>query len=149
MAKEQHVWKNHVNLANLWRKSICKTFVKGCFWKSCTFGTNCAITVTVCRNNFLTYHQVVLLYYFNQKILKEKAAIFKKGNFFGQACFLHPGNQVSVYHAYIFPSCDLMNYLYIKYLGPVGSVLSLSVLETWGKLECPVNIKFSYKCLCM
>ena len=38
----------------------------------------------------------------------EKTAILKKCNFFGQACFLHPGNQVLAYHAYIFPSCDIM-----------------------------------------
>ena len=31
----------------------------------------------VCWNNFLTYQQLILLYYFHQKILKEKMAIFK------------------------------------------------------------------------
>ena len=36
---------------------------------------------------------------------------FKKCSFFGQACFLHAGNQVFAYHANIFPSCDIMNYL--------------------------------------
>ena len=39
---------------------------------------------------------------------------FKRENFFGQAYFLHSGNQVFAYHAYIFVSCDIMNYLYIK-----------------------------------
>ena len=41
-------------------------------------------------------------------------AIFKKCNFFDQACFLHSGNQVFAYHAYIFPSCHVKNYLYVK-----------------------------------
>ena len=41
-------------------------------------------------------------------------AIFEKCNFFGQAQFLHQENQVFLYHAYIFPFCDVMNYLCIK-----------------------------------
>ena len=46
-------------------------------------------------------------------------AIFKKSNFFSKACFLHPGNQVFVYDGYvqhIFSSCDIMSYLYVKYI---------------------------------
>ena len=31
----------------------------------------------VCWNNFLTSQQLILLYYFNQKILKEKIAVLK------------------------------------------------------------------------
>ena len=51
---------------------------------------------------------------FSLEKLKEKMAIFKKCNFFDQACFLHSGNQVFAYHAYIFPSCHVKNYLYVK-----------------------------------
>ena len=29
-----------------------------------------------------------------------------------QACFFHPGNQVFVYHSYIFASLNIMDYLY-------------------------------------
>ena len=46
------------------------------FEKSCSFGFNCTITDTICQNNFLAYHQLILLYYFHQKILKEKVTIF-------------------------------------------------------------------------
>ena len=38
----------------------------------------------------------------------------KRENFLRQACFLHPGNQVCSYHAYIFSFCDIINYLYIR-----------------------------------
>ena len=38
----------------------------------------------------------------------------KKWNFFDQASFLHPENQVFACHAYIFPYCDVMNYLYVE-----------------------------------
>ena len=40
----------------------------------------------------------------NWKIFKRKTKIFKGCNFFSQTCFLHSGNQVSAYHAYIFTS---------------------------------------------
>ena len=44
---------------------------------------------------------------FSLENLKEKTAIFRNCNFFGQSYFLHSGNQVFAYHAY-------MIYLYIK-----------------------------------
>ena len=43
--------------------------------------------------------------------MKEKTAMFKKCNIFGQACFLHPRNQVFAYHAYIF---DILSYLNVN-----------------------------------
>ena len=58
----------------------------------------------ICWNNFLTYQQLILLYYFHQKIFKSKTTIFKSCNFFGQTCFLHSGNQLFAYHAYILTS---------------------------------------------
>ena len=82
------------------------------FW----FGFSCTKTDSVCRNNFPTHHGLILLYYFHQRILNKKTKFLKKYNFFGQAWFLPPGNQVFAYRTYIFPSCDIMNYLYIWYI---------------------------------
>ena len=42
----------------------------------------------------------ILSYYFHQKNFKGENCIFKKFNFFGQACFLHSGNQVFAYNAF-------------------------------------------------
>ena len=59
---------------------------------------------TIYWNNFFTYQWLILLYYFHQKILKRKMRIFKSCNFFNRTCFLHSGNQVFAYQAYIFTS---------------------------------------------
>ena len=67
-----------------------------------------AITDTIYWNNFLTYQPLILLYYFHQKIVKEKTAIFKKCNFFGQACFCAQ-RPLQIKLTYIFSSCNIMN----------------------------------------
>ena len=83
------------------------------FEKSCSFAFSFTITDTICQNNFLAYHQLILLYYFHQKILKEKEQFLI--HFFGQTCFfLHSRNQVFEHHAYIYIFRDIMNYLHIK-----------------------------------
>ena len=98
------IFNNTYFVKHLWRVA---------FEKSCSFAFNSTKTDTICQKNFLAYHQLILLYYFHQKILKEKWQFLK--HFFGQACFfLHSGNQVFEYHAYIFTFHDIMNYLHIK-----------------------------------
>ena len=51
---------------------------------------------------------------FSSEILKRKTRIFRSCNFFSQTCFLHSGDQVSAYHAYIFTSLISRFYLSIK-----------------------------------
>ena len=56
--------------------------------------------------------RLILLYYFHQKILiQENMAIFKKCN---PSLFFYLGNQIFAYHAHIFSSLNITNYLYIK-----------------------------------
>ena len=123
-----------------------KIFVNICFWKSCSFRFSCTITGTISWNNILTYHQIILLYYLHQKILKEKS-IFKKCGFFGQACFLHLGNWVFAYHTYIFPLCDI-NYLYINEVWLHNLWMNCASLDhvLWTSTTCLVSIKpiFTY-----
>ena len=66
-----------VNFAKFLR-TLCKTFVNTCFWKSCSFWFSFTITDTIYWNNFLTNHRLILLYYFHREILKEKTTIFFK-----------------------------------------------------------------------
>ena len=45
-----------------------------------------------------------------KKKIQKKSEIFKKRNFLGQALELpHPGNQVSIYHVWIFSYLNIMN----------------------------------------
>ena len=65
-------------------------------------------------------------------------AIFKKWNFFDKACFLHSGNQVFPYHAYIFPSCDVKNYLYVKHCTIYAWIVYHWFVNRW--MACIVNL---------
>ena len=47
--------------------------------------------------------------FYQEKYYKRKQQFLEKCNFFGQACFVHPGKQVFEYPFYIFPSSDITN----------------------------------------
>ena len=115
--------------------------MNNCFWKSCPFGVSCTITDTISCNNILTYHELILLYYFHQKILKEKA-VFKKCSLFGQACFLHLGNCSFAYHTYISPSYG-MNYLYTNQVSLHNLCMNCASLDhvSWTSTTCVVSMK--------
>ena len=84
--------------------------MKGCSWKSCSFGSN-----TIFWNNFLTYHWLILPYCFHQKILKEKTAIFKNAPSLVRVVFFTQGTRALRIMLTCFPSCDIMNYFYIQW----------------------------------
>ena len=90
----------------------------------------------ICWNNFVTYQRLILLYYFHQKILKEKTKIFKNYNFFGQTFVLH---QVFAYYTYSFSFFDITTCLYIKYACLQKFIHEACIIEWWILRSCIVN----------